>query len=124
MRHYNADNLVIHHGNTAEPGVVVEVTPKQAGWDYISLQVRRLTVGQEWSFETGEHELALVPLSGRVSVESDRGNWPEVGGRRDVFSGLPHALYLPRRTALRVTAVTDSEFAAAWAPTDQDHAPR
>ncbi len=37
---------------------------------------------------------------------------------------MPYALYLPRRTAFEVTAEIDSEFAVAWVPTDQDHAPR
>jgi 5-deoxy-glucuronate isomerase len=124
MRQYNADNLVVHPGGATDPDVVVEVTPRQAGWEYISLQVRRLAAGQGWEFRTEEYELALVPLSGSLMVESNRGAWPAVGGRPDVFSGPPHALYLPRRTTLRAIAATDSEFAVAWAPTDQDHAPR
>jgi len=86
--------------------------------------VRRLAPGQHWEWQTGEHELALVTLAGSVSVASDRGTWPAVGGRADVFSGLPHALYLPRRTVLRVTSAAGAEFAVAWAPTDQDHAPQ
>src|SRR5947209_17935147 len=124
MRQYNADNLVVHPNTEPDSAVVVEVTPEKAGWTYISFQVRRLAQGQAWDFQTGEHELALVPLSGRLHVASDRGQWLGVGGRANVFSGRPHALYLPRRTALRVTADAAGEFALAWAPTDQDHAPR
>src|SRR5215212_3196522 len=111
-------------GGGGDPAIVVTVTPEAAGWMYISFQVRRLGPGAAWEFQTGEQELALVPLSGSVSVESDRGAWPDVGGRPDVFSGLPHALYLPRRTALQVTSAAGAEFAVAQAPTDQDHAPR
>ena len=124
MRQYNADNLVVHPGTERDPAVVVDVTPEKAGWSYISFQVRRLAKRQVWDFQTGEHELALVPLSGSLNVESDRGQWSGVGARPNVFSGLPHALYLPRRTLLRVIAAGDSEFAVAWVPTDQDHAPR
>jgi 5-deoxy-glucuronate isomerase len=65
-----------------------------------------------------------VVLGGRVGVESGRGRWPGIGQRRDVFAGLPSALYLPRRTEFTVTAETDAEFAVAWAATDRDHAPR
>ncbi|MDP9312510.1 MAG: 5-deoxy-glucuronate isomerase [Chloroflexota bacterium] len=124
MRQYTEQNLIVHPGNSPDPAVVVEVTPALAGWDYINFQVRRLAAGGSWEWETGEHELALIPLSGTISVATNRGEWPEVGGRANVFAGLPHALYLPRRTTLTVRAAADCEFAAAWVVTDQDHAPR
>jgi 5-deoxy-glucuronate isomerase len=121
---YNSTNLVVHPGNSADPAVVVEVTPELAGWEHIWFQVRRLGVGERWLFATGEHELAMVPLGGVVGVESDKGAWPVVGGRPSVFAGLPHALFLPRRTAFTVTAQTDCELAVAWTLTDRDDAPR
>ena len=124
MQQFDASNLIVHPGNAADPGVVVEVIPEQVGLDYIHFQVRRLPAGQTWSFETGEHELALVLLSGNVGVESDRGSWPSIGERKDVFSGPPSALYLPRRTAFTVTASVDSELTVTWVATDQDHPPR
>ncbi len=121
MTQYTAENLVIHPGATSEPGVIVEVTPEKAGWHYISFQLRRLAAGNSWSFETGERELAIVVLSGRIGVQSSRGSWQHVGERASVFSGLPYALYLPRSTALTVTGETESEFAVALAPADQDY---
>jgi 5-deoxy-glucuronate isomerase len=124
MRQYTADNLVIHPGSAADPDVVVEVTPDAAGWTYVSFQVRRLAAGQTWDFQTGAHELGLIPLSGSVAVTSDQGTWAHVGGRNDVFSGLPHALYLPRQTTLQVTGETAAEFAVAWVPAEEDHPPR
>jgi 5-deoxy-glucuronate isomerase len=124
MPQYTAENLVVHPGATSEPDVIVEVTPEKAGWDYISFQMRRLVAGSTWSFATGEYELAIVALSGRISVESSRGSWSHIGRRESVFSGLPYALYLPRHTSLTVTGGSDCEFAVALAPTDQDHKPR
>jgi 5-deoxy-glucuronate isomerase len=124
MQQYTERNLLIHPGGSRDPDVVVEVTPALAGWHYIHFQVRRLPAERSWSFETGEHELALVPLSGAISVEASCGQWRAVGGRTSVFAGLPHALYLPRRSALTVSAASDCEFAAAWVATDQDHPPR
>jgi 5-deoxy-glucuronate isomerase len=121
---YDAQTLLIRAGSSADPAVVVEVTPEQAGWDLIHFQVRRLQPGQRWSFENGEHELALVPLGGRVAVTSNRGEWAVVGARERVFAGPPHALYLPRQTTFQVTALTATEFAVAWVATDRDYPPR
>ncbi|HKV58473.1 MAG TPA: 5-deoxy-glucuronate isomerase, partial [Ktedonobacteraceae bacterium] len=81
MQQYDSHNLVIHPGNSADPGVVVEVTPELAGWDYISFQLRQLPAHRSWTFATGEREIAIVVLSGRLSVESDRGSWPHIGER-------------------------------------------
>jgi 5-deoxy-glucuronate isomerase len=115
---------VVHPDNSAEPGVIVQVLPEEAGWEYIHFQVRRLAAQGLWTSSTGEHELAIVVLSGTIQVESDRGRWQRIGERQTVFGGLPFALYLPRHTSFTVTADTPSEFAVAWAPTDQDHQPR
>ena len=73
MQQYSERNLIVHPGGSRDPDVVVEVTPELAGWDFIHFQVRRLGAGRAWSFETGEHELALVALSGAFDVESSRG---------------------------------------------------
>jgi 5-deoxy-glucuronate isomerase len=123
MPQYNTSNLIVHPGNSADPDVVVEVTPELAQWNHIFFQVRRLAAGQAWSFDTGEHELAIVALGGVVHVESSRGQW-DVGGRANVFVGLPHALYLPRRTTLTAGAQGGAEFAVAWVATDADREPK
>ncbi len=124
MRKYDQSNLIIHPGNSTDPAIVVEVTPALAGWDYIYFHLRRLDAQRSWTFATGDHEMAIVLLSGRLSVESDRGQWPHIGERDSVFHGLPYALYLPHLTSLTVHAETACEFAVALAPTDQDHQPR
>jgi 5-deoxy-glucuronate isomerase len=116
---YDASNLIVR-ANGGETDVVVEVTPERAGWEHINFQVRRLGSGGAWSFASGENELAIVPLGGCVAVQSNRGSWAEVGGRAHVFAGLPHALFLPRRTELTVRSEAGAEFAVAWAATDRD----
>jgi 5-deoxy-glucuronate isomerase len=123
MRKYDLDNLIVHPGTSTDPEIVVEVTPEAAGWDYIHFQLRRLGTNHSWLYATGDHEMAIVLLSGSIRVESDRGQWSHIGGRDSVFHGLPYALYLPRHTSLTVTAETACEMAIALAPTDQDHEP-
>lgn len=124
MRQYTAENLVIHPGNSVDPGVIVEVSPSAAGWDTIHFQARRLAAGDAWSFQTAGNELVLVVLGGTLDVTSDRGTWSGLGRRAHVFAGLPYALYLSRNTAFTVTAASDCEFAVAWTLADQDFPPR
>jgi 5-deoxy-glucuronate isomerase len=104
-------------------GLVLEITPESAGWDLISFQVRRFSVGDEWHFSTGEHEIALVTLSGTYRVESTRGAWEDVGAREDVFRGIAHTLYLPRRVEGVVRAAVAGELAIAQAPVGRDGEP-
>jgi len=85
------------------------------------MQARRLAKGDTWEGQTGECEAALVLLGGRCAIDSNQGRWPEVGRRPDVFSGMPHALYLPRGSEFSVTALGDVEFAYCWVPADENH---
>lgn len=121
---YTAENVLIR-GNSEgkDPDLILSITPESAGWEYISFQARRLDAGEEWSFDTEENEFAFVNLSGRYSINSSRGSWAGIGGRPHVFAGGGHALYLPRRTSLTVTAEEAGEFAVTWVPTSEDHEP-
>ena len=126
---YSAANLLIKPspGQPAENGsqVISSVKPQQAGWELIHFEVRRIAQNEGWGRETGEGELGLVVLGGVCSVSSNRGDWPHVGERANVFAGKAHALYLPRQTKFEVTARSaDLEVAICWVPTDQDHPPR
>ena len=123
-KQYTAENILVHPATWSDdPGLVLTVTPEDAGWDYISFQVRRLDAGESWSFASGENELAIVNLTGVYTVTSNRGEWHGIGGRASVFTSAGHALYLPRRTEFTVTAEAAGEFAVTWVPTDEDHDP-
>lgn len=124
LRRYDAQNLLVRpQAHSDDADLILAITPEDAGWDFISFQARRLATGQKWSWQTGENELALVNLTGRYSVESSRGVWHGIGGRKNVFEGAGHALYLPRHTEFTVTAEEGGEFAVTWVPTDEDHEP-
>lgn len=123
MKRYTADNLLVRPNSTAS-GLLLDITPVSAGWDHIHFQARALSGGETWTFESGENELAIVVLTGTVSVASDRGEWRALGSRKTVFDGFPTALFLPRRTRFSVAADSDCEFVATWAATDRDLPPR
>ncbi len=122
---YTHENMLVRPRATPGPGgLLMSVTPASAGWEHIWFEVRRLDSGAAHAHDTGGNELALVVLSGTLSVTSNRGEWRALGRRRTVFDGFPYALYLPRHTAFTIRADCAVEFALAWAATDRDHAPR
>jgi 5-deoxy-glucuronate isomerase len=110
-----------------DPGsqAYLRVTPASAGWEHLSFSAHRLEQRQRFEWDTGEHELALVVLGGQCAVSSNRGEWPEIGRRPNVFGGLPYTLYLPRRTRFRVEAASPTlDFALGWCRVESDHPPR
>lgn len=123
---YTSENLVIRAASAPGPsGLLNSVRPEQAGWKHLHADAVRLTKDETHAGKTEECESVIVILGGRASVTSTRGEWPSIGEREDVFSGMPWALYLPRRTDFVIRALSERlEFARCWVATDQDHAPR
>jgi 5-deoxy-glucuronate isomerase len=122
--HYH-EEVLIHSASVAQEksGVLVSVTREQAKWETISFSVRRLIAGQYWQSGTGDQEAALVILGGIATV--DWGEGPrEVGGRKDVFSGYPYAIYLSCQTFFEISAITDCEFADCRTPSSAPLSPR
>ena len=120
---YTAENILVHpSANSQGQDLILTVTPGSAGWEFISFQARRLSSGNTWSFNSRENELAIIILSGSISVNSNRGSWESIE-RENVWTRAATALYLPRDTEFSITAARDSEFAVTWVPTDEDHEP-
>lgn len=115
--------LLIHPEPQGEE--YIRVTPEQAGWDLLHLAARRIKQGRVWEAATEANEYGLVILGGICSVRSSKGEWLNIGRRRNVFSGMPYAVYLPRNTAFAVEAISDElDIAYGWCLTDQDYAPQ
>jgi len=112
-----AQEVLIHSSSAApdKAGVLLSLTREQASWKTINFSVRRLISGQYWQSDTRNEEAALVILGGKATVDWGHGR-QEVGGRRDVFSGYPYAVYLPSQTAFEVSAITTCEFADCRVP--------
>src|SRR5215212_4474169 len=121
---YTTENLLIGpQADPQDPDLILAITPQSAGWDLISFQARKLSAGSQWSFGSASNELAIVLLSGKISIHSTRGSWHNLE-RKDVWTSAATALYLPRNTEFTITAESDTEFAVTWVPTDKDHEAR
>lgn len=100
------------------------VTPESAGFEYLTLRVRKLLRGEKFSSETGACELGVVILGGRCSVESTAGSWSALGNRAHVFDGMPTALYLPIETEFTVLAETDCEITLCFSRAEEKYPAR
>jgi 5-deoxy-glucuronate isomerase len=96
------------------------VTPASAGWSYVGFEAMTLRAPVER--DTGGDELCIVVLSGTCTVRSAHGEWRDLGGRPDPFSGMPDAAYLPPGT--RYTLEGDGEVALCSAPAREGAAAR
>ena len=105
-------NHLIRPTTTQDETIVV--TPASAGWQYLSFRVVVLAAGQGYTIDTGNEEMALVPLqgSGKVQVGDERFQLQRSG----VFVGPPSLVYAPPGQTIQVTAETAFEFAIGGAP--------
>jgi 5-deoxy-glucuronate isomerase len=100
-------------------GTVLDVTREAAGWKYVSFRLWRLAPDQEVEDDTGDEEVGLVVLSGKVSVHTAAQSWERIGERDNVFEGRPYVVYLPPHTSFRLKAVTNCEVARAGAKAER-----
>jgi 5-deoxy-glucuronate isomerase len=84
------------------------------GFEYLGFRNRQLSAGESFTENTGNLEAAMVVLGGRCSVESTGGSWPGIGGRQNVFAGLPYAVYMPMQSEFRVTAEGPCDLAFCY----------
>lgn len=92
----------------ATSGEIVSVTQQKAGWDSISLRMIRLERGKSHVLKQPDEELLLVMLGGVATISTAGEQAPKVGGRRSVFDGMPHAVYIPVGTD-QVDIVAESD---------------
>lgn len=105
-----------------EQGVYQRITREDAGWNHLNFEARLMKKGESWEGDTGDNEYGLILLGGDYSAVTDKGSWKTVRGRKDVFSGIAHTLYLPRRTAFKIRAESELlDIAYGWCGTEEDH---
>ena len=114
-------NLVVRpRQEPAADATLLRVTPESAGWRHVGFEVCRLARGESLTRDTSGRELCVVLLSGRADLTFAGREWPDVGGREQVFEGPPHALHLPPGGTLTAVATTPVlEAALCWAPAER-----
>jgi 5-deoxy-glucuronate isomerase len=118
---YTAETLLVKAQDTGQSGTFARVRAADAGWSLLNMAALRLNRGESHAGVVGEHEHLSVILGGRCTFRTSAGDFLNIGRRPDVFSGMPYALYLPRRVRYEIEALTDNlEIASCWVPTDQD----
>ena len=106
----------------AKEGIYQEILAEDAGWEFLNFNARILKKGQIWKGFTGENEYGIILLSGDYSVKTDQGNWKTKNGRKHVFDGIAHTLYLSRNTEFELTAESEIlDIALGWCETTEDH---
>lgn len=101
--------------SSAGEEIYQSVTSEEADWTHLNFVARTLKPGQRWIGNTGDNEYLFVLLGGNFLAETSAGRWETTNGRKDVFSGLPHALYLPKQTSYDITPVGSIlDVACGW----------
>jgi len=91
---------------------------------YVGFSAHRLSVGERLPVSTGDKEICLVLLSGRISVSGEAPgqgsfSWENLGDRQSVFEDKsPFAVYLPPGSQADVTALSAVQIAVCAAPGD------
>jgi 5-deoxy-glucuronate isomerase len=100
----------------------IVVTPQSAGWSYVGFEAVRLAPGEFLVRAPGDRETCIVVISGSAHVRSDEhGEWRDLGGRPDPFSGPPEGAYFPPRSAFVVEGggPAGAEIGLCYAPAEQ-----
>lgn len=109
-------DVIRHLRSGPGPGTVLDITPASVGWRYLSSRVVILAPGGSFDGHTGDHEIAIVPLSGSGTFTFGGATHPI--SRTDVFTAKPHVLYLPPGTAYAIGATGAFEVAIGEAPAE------
>jgi 5-deoxy-glucuronate isomerase len=108
--------LLVHPAAQAADGVSHRITPASAGWRYVGFETRALKQSGKSTLDTGDNEVCVVILSGKVRVTAGGFDSGIIGERASVFEGLPWSVYLPPHSAVTIQAASDCEFAFCSAP--------
>ncbi len=103
----NSKCKLLVHAEHDESGTYHDITADKAGWESLNFGAKKIKSKKKWIHNTGKFEMCIVLLGGKFSIKSKWGEWITENSRKDVFSGLPHAVYLPPDTVFTLTPLND-----------------
>lgn len=84
----------------------------------MDIRVYRMHAGSSREFRKDSEEMAVLLLSGKITYTWE-GN-SQNASRKDVFTEGPWALHVPKKTDVKVIAMTDSEILVQCTKNDRD----
>lgn len=79
--------------------------------------------GESYTFKTEEREAAFILLGGIADFKFNGGEYKKVGGRRTVFEGKAHTVYMPRHQEVTVYSPWNVKIAVCTAAAEKDTEP-
>ena len=116
-------DFLVHSRPPRGGGELLSLPRETASWEWMSFSVRRLTPGGAYALHAQNEEAAIVLLGGKCFADWGAGK-QVIGERKNVFDGLPYALYSPAGNQLELIAETVCEFAECRVPSTARHEPR
>ena len=102
---------------TKSTGEVHNITPNEAGWDYVGFGLQRFEAGQAIDQFSAERETILVLIEGKAIIQAGDQKFGELGDRMDVFDRKPpHCTYIPNGVSWSALATTNCTLAICSAP--------
>jgi 5-deoxy-glucuronate isomerase len=102
-------------------GVYQKISSLDAGWTHLNVEARLMQENEVWEGETGENEYGFILLSGNYSVQTNKGSWQTKNGRKNVFEGIAHTMYLPAHTSFSLKAESGIlDIATGWCKATRD----
>ncbi|MEO1398570.1 MAG: 5-deoxy-glucuronate isomerase [Pseudomonadota bacterium] len=107
----------------AATGKVIDITPESArtplspDWNYVGFALHKLKVGERVEEQTGDREVILVIVEGKVTLSGGGEDFGVCGDRMNVFErNKPTCLYVPNASSWSAVAETDCTLAVCSAP--------
>ena len=108
-----------------DKAIYQQIGNHEAGWTHLNMEARLIRKGDHWTGNTGTNEYIFVLMGGNFAAVTSAGSWETKNGRKDVFSGLPHGLYLPTNTSFTITATSELlDISCCWCASNQVHPAR
>ncbi|MFD7706542.1 5-deoxy-glucuronate isomerase [Streptomyces sp. NPDC059785] len=108
------EDLYVPRGAAASTGYALDIGPGRAGWRHSALRILELAPGGTHSFDAGDSEWILIPLSGGCTVRTGDEKF-QILGRESVFAGVSDFAYVPRDARAQIASGAGGRFALAGA---------